>query len=109
MSPSTIPPLSAALPLVTWLTAAPIGPGSPRASARFLVTSVMLTPRNPLLTFPAFLSCSTTLIAILDGIENDRPTDPPVGEYIWELMPTTSPSKLNKGPPEFPRFIATSV
>ena len=29
--------------------------------------------------------------------------------YICEFIPTTLPSRLNKGPPEFPGLIATSV
>ena len=47
--------------------------------------------------------------AKLAGIENPIPTLPPVGEKIAVLMPKTSPSKLNSGPPEFPLFIEASV
>ena len=46
---------------------------------------------------------------MLTGIEKDKPTEPPVGEYICELIPTTFPFKLKRGPPEFPRLMATSV
>ena len=37
------------------------------------------------------------------------PIEPPVGEMIAVLMPTTSPSRLNSGPPELPRLMAASV
>ena len=47
--------------------------------------------------------------AKLEGIEKPIPTLPPVGEYIAVLIPTTSPSILNNGPPELPLFIAASV
>ena len=34
---------------------------------------------------------------------------PPEVEKIWELMPTTSPFMLKRGPPELPGLTATSV
>ncbi len=34
---------------------------------------------------------------------------PPERVNICELMPITSPFRLNKGPPELPGLIATSV
>ena len=37
------------------------------------------------------------------------PIEPPDGEMIAVLMPMTSPSMLNSGPPELPRLIAASV
>ena len=48
-------------------------------------------------------------LARLAGIEKPIPTLPPVGENIAVLIPKTSPSKLNKGPPEFPLLIDASV
>ena len=45
----------------------------------------------------------------LDGIAKPMPIEPPVGEMIAVLMPTTSPSMLNSGPPELPRLMAASV
>ena len=35
--------------------------------------------------------------------------NPPVRLKICEFTPTTWPSRLNRGPPEFPGLIATSV
>ena len=40
---------------------------------------------------------------------NPIPTEPPEVEKIAVLIPTTSPSMLNKGPPEFPWLIEASV
>ena len=37
------------------------------------------------------------------------PIEPPEGEMIAVLMPTTSPAMLNSGPPELPRLMAASV
>jgi len=37
------------------------------------------------------------------------PTDPPELDKIALFIPTTSPFKLNRGPPEFQTFIAASV
>ena len=45
----------------------------------------------------------------LRGIEKPMPIEPPDGEMIAVLMPTTSPCMLNSGPPELPRLIAASV
>ena len=39
----------------------------------------------------------------------DTPMKPPVRLKIMLLMPTTSPLRLNSGPPELPGLIATSV
>ena len=45
--------------------------------------------------------------ALLIGIENPSPAPGPV--RTMALMPTTSPSAFNRGPPEFPGLIAASV
>ena len=37
------------------------------------------------------------------------PIEPPDGEMIAVLMPTTWPNMLNSGPPELPRLMAASV
>ena len=50
-----------------------------------------------------------TLTAVLDGMAKPMPIEPPVGEMIAVLMPMTSPSMLNSGPPELPRLIEASV
>ena len=47
--------------------------------------------------------------AVFDGTEKPIPIDPPEGEMIAVLMPITSPSRLNSGPPELPRLMAASV
>ncbi|MNT37869.1 hypothetical protein D3C72_1740300 [compost metagenome] len=43
------------------------------------------------------------------GMASEMPMKPPLREMIWELMPTTSPSRLINGPPELPGLTATSV
>ena len=43
------------------------------------------------------------------GMAKDRPMKPPVRLNICEFTPTTSPSRLNSGPPELPGLMATSV
>ena len=67
------------------------------------------SPNHPRCVFPNFLNCSIIGLARFAGIEKPIPTLPPDGEKIAELIPTTSPSRLNKGPPEFPLFIEASV
>ena len=44
-----------------------------------------------------------------DGTEKPMPMEPPDGERIAVLMPMTSPSMLNSGPPELPLLMAASV
>jgi len=43
------------------------------------------------------------------GIAKPSPTDPPLGEKITEVTPSTVPSPDNNGPPELPRLMAASV
>ena len=69
----------------------------------------MRTPSQPRRVSPNLVSCSTTPEASCEGIEKPMPIEPPDGEMIAVLMPTTSPSMLNSGPPELPRLIAASV
>ena len=37
------------------------------------------------------------------------PENSPVADLMAEFTPITSPRRFNKGPPEFPGFIAASV
>ena len=69
----------------------------------------MRTPTQPRRTEPDWRIWPMTSRARLDGIEKAIPTDPPVGEKIAELMPTTLPSMSNSGPPELPLLIGASV
>jgi hypothetical protein len=50
-------------------------------------------------------------LAKLAGTEKPTPTEPPAspGEMMAVLMPTTSPRRLNSGPPELPLLMAASV
>ena len=48
-------------------------------------------------------------IALSDGTAKPMPIEPPEGEMIAVLMPITSPSMLNSGPPELPLLMAASV
>ena len=50
-----------------------------------------------------------TASAVFDGTAKPMPIEPPDGEMIAVLMPITSPSRLNSGPPELPRLMAASV
>ena len=47
--------------------------------------------------------------AISEGTAKPMPIEPPVGDMIAVLMPTTSPPMLKSGPPELPRLIEASV
>ena len=47
--------------------------------------------------------------AVALGTAKPMPTLPPDGEKMAVLMPMTSPSRLNMGPPELPRLIDASV
>ena len=73
------------------------------------VTPWMRTPIQPRRVSPYLRSWAMTSRARLEGIEKPMPTEPPEGEKIAELMPTTSPSMSNSGPPELPRLIGASV
>ncbi|MCY1466436.1 hypothetical protein D9M71_847420 [compost metagenome] len=55
------------------------------------------------------MSWSATLMATSIGMAKDRPMKPPERVNICELIPITSPSRLNSGPPELPGLMATSV
>src|SRR5699024_23791 len=93
----------------TWATKAPIGLSKPKDAARSRSMLWIITPSQPRDTSPVSLICSTTSIAISMGMAKDSPIKPPEREIICELIPTTSPFKLNKGPPELPGLMATSV
>ncbi len=63
------------------------------------MTCWMLTPSQPRRVSPKLRSWSTTPDAISDGMAKPMPMEPPDGEMIAVLMPTTSPFMLNSGPP----------
>ena len=73
------------------------------------VTAWMRTPSQPRRVSPYWRNCSTSGDALEAGTEKPMPIEPPVGEMIAVLMPMTSPSMLNSGPPELPRLMAASV
>src|SRR6267154_327338 len=50
-----------------------------------------------------------TTATVSAGMAKPNPTEPPLGEKIAEVTPTTVPSSESKGPPELPRLIAASV
>ena len=74
-----------------------------------MVTGLMRVPRKPRRTSPRVASCSTTWLAMLEGMAKPIPTEPPEGEKIAVFTPTTRPSMENEGPPELPRLIDASV
>ena len=108
-SPSSIEPLSTGPPLMMPDTSAPLASARPRLSAISSVTGWMRTPSQPRRVSPNSTSCATTPVASSEGIEKPMPIEPPEGEMIAVLMPTTSPNMLNSGPPELPRLMAASV
>ena len=50
-----------------------------------------------------------TLRAMLTGIANPIPMLPPLPENMAVLMPTNSPLRLIRAPPEFPGLMEASV
>ena len=108
-SPCAIPAFSAGPPSVTEATSAPRGLSRRRPSASSSVTLWMRTPSQPRRTSPNSRSCKTIVFARSEGIAKPMPIEPPEGENIAVLTPTTSPSMLNMGPPELPRLMAASV
>ena len=73
------------------------------------VTDWIDTPSQPRRVSPNWMSWLMTFLAVLDGAEKPMPTEPPDGEKIAVLMPTTSPFRLNRGPPELPLLMEASV
>ena len=69
----------------------------------------MRTPSQPRRVSPNFCSCSMTGCTVLAGVAKPMPTEPPDGDRIAVLMPITSPSMLNSGPPELPLLMEASV
>ena len=65
---------------------------------------------RPRVTRPFSLSCATVFIARSIGIANDNAhVAAGAARRCSELMPTTSPFRLNSGPPELPGLTAASV
>ena len=48
-------------------------------------------------------------VTVLAGVAKPMPIEPPDGDRIAVLMPITSPSMLNSGPPELPLLMDASV
>ncbi len=48
-------------------------------------------------------------MTVAAGVAKPMPIEPPEGERIAVLMPITSPSMSNSGPPELPLLMAASV
>ncbi len=69
----------------------------------------MRTPSQPRRVSPNLSNCSITGPAVPAGVAKPMPTEPPEGERMAVLMPMTSPSRLNSGPPELPLLMAASV
>ena len=108
MSPALIPPLSDGLFSATLATSAPLGSSNFSTSAISFVTVWILTPSHPLLVSPNSINWLITFCALLEGIAKPIPIEPD-WPNIAVLIPTTSPSILNNGPPELPWFIDASV
>ena len=108
-SPGSIPASAAGPFSVTPATSAPLAVVIDSPSAISSVTSWMRTPSQPRRVSPNSRSWLTTFSTVFDGMAKPMPIEPPVGEMIAVLMPITSPSMLNSGPPELPRLMAASV
>ncbi|OYX65396.1 MAG: phosphoserine phosphatase SerB [Rhizobiales bacterium 32-66-11] len=108
-SPALRPAFAAGPPSLTPPTRAPRGLPRPRLSAISSLTLWMRTPIQPRRTSLNCSSWAITGVAVEDGTAKPMPIDPPEGEMIAVLMPMTSPSMLNSGPPELPRLMAASV
>ena len=110
ISPAFIPPFAAGLFSDTLATKAPSALFNFSTSAISFVTSCILTPNQPLLVSPNFISWSITLEAGFEGIAKPIPIEPDCpGAIIAVLIPITFPFKSNSGPPEFPWLIDASV
>jgi hypothetical protein len=95
MSPGFIPASSAGLPGSTEATSAPLSRPS-------FATGSTLKPSVPRSTRPFASACSSTSLAIADGMAKPKPSPPS------SLMPTTWPSTSTSGPPELPGRISAS-
>ena len=91
------------------LTRAPRTLSSPTSLAISSSTGWMRTPSQPRRVSPNSINWLITFVASSVGTEKPMPIEPPLGEMIAVLMPMTSPSMLNSGPPELPLLIAASV
>ena len=69
----------------------------------------METPSQPYSTLPLDRMSLTVLRALLMGTAKPSPLLEPVWEAIQVLMPTTSPRRLTRAPPELPGLMAASV
>jgi hypothetical protein len=69
----------------------------------------MRTPSQPRRVSPNWRSWSMTGSAVAAGTAKPMPTEPPVGDRMAVLMPTTSPFMLKSGPPELPLLMEASV
>ena len=69
----------------------------------------MRTPSQPRRVSPNFCNCSMIGTTVLAGVAKPMPMEPPDGDRMAVLMPITSPSMLNSGPPELPLLMAASV
>src|SRR5258708_16951952 len=73
------------------------------------VNSCAEIPRYPRSTRPCASSCPITADTDSPGIAEPKPTEPPLGEKMTEVTPTTLPVVDRSGPTELPRLIAASV
>ena len=102
ISPDLIPASFAAESFITSLTKAPFCTSRSKALAISEVNSLPLIPNTPRLTSPYSISCEVKLLTMLLGIAKPIPTLPPLGAIIAVFIPTSSPFKLTKAPPELP-------
>ena len=110
ISPALRPAFAAGLFSPTLATRAPSVVFNSSTSAISFVICCILTPSHPLFVSPYLINWVITFDAALAGIAKPIPIEPDwPGAIIAVLIPITSPSKLNKGPPELPWLIEASV
>ncbi len=104
-SPGRMPARSAGESESTSDTSAPWASGRSGDPATEEVTCLTTTPNQPRVTFPRSLSWSRTRLAWLLGMAKPNW----LRGMMAVVIPTTSPRRLNSGPPEFPGLMAASV
>jgi hypothetical protein len=85
----------------TSVTKTPVGVFKCRAAARVGVIGCAEMPRYPRSTWPWASSSRTMPATVSAGMANPSPTDPPLGEKMADVTPTTLPSVVKRGRPSY--------
>ncbi len=101
--PGRIPSAEAGEPSATRWISIPAGCGRLKRPATRPARRIPSTPVQKV------ARPSSSWRATFEAMAKLSPSNPPERERMWLTIPTTSPSMLNTGPPEFPAFTAASV